>query len=107
MCASKRSGPRSDVDSAGIFIQKDGGSANDFLLEGAKIHWQIGRGMQLMRIDGSCVVRNPSITDSGVPGESPPLTIDANDGQKVDLYGIAKADVYFNSAAAESATVFH
>jgi hypothetical protein len=100
-------GPRSDADSAGIFIQKSGGSASNFLLEGAKIRWQIGRGMQLMWIDGSCVVRNISITDSGVIGVSPPLTIDAASGQAVDLYGIARSDVYFNSASARLATVFH
>ena len=60
-----------------------------------------------MWIDGSCVVRDVSITDSGVIGVSPPLTIDAANGQAVDLYGIAKSDVYFNSASAKLATVFH
>jgi hypothetical protein len=100
-------GPRSDVDSAGIFIQKDGGAANGFLLEGAKIHWQIGRGMQLMWIDGSCVIRGLQITDSGIAGVSPPLTLDANAGQRIDLYGLAKSDVYFNSSAGQAATVFH
>jgi len=99
-------GPRSDVDSAGIFIQKDGGPASGFLLEGAKIHWQIGRGMQLMWIDGSCVLRDLQITDSGIPGQSPPLTIDANPGQHVDLYNIPTSSVYFNTANGRTATAF-
>ena len=100
-------GTRSDVDSAGIFIQKADAAANGLLIEGTRIRWQIGRGMQMMFIDGSCVLRNVEITDSGILGASPPLTLDASQGQRIDLYGINRSDVYFNSSTGESATTFH
>jgi hypothetical protein len=104
---SATNGPRSDVDSAGLFINSEGGLSN-VEIDGVKIQsWQIGRGMQLLGVNGAAIIRNPVVTDCGIAGQSPPITLDAATGGHIDLYGVSKAAVYFNSAAGERATVFH
>jgi hypothetical protein len=102
---SATNGPRSDVDSAGLFINSEGG-LSDVEIDGVKIQsWQIGRGMQVLGVDGTTIIRNPVVTDCGIPGSSPPITLGAdNSGQRFELFGIDRADVYFNN---EAQTVWH
>ena len=100
-------GPRSDIDSAGIFINSEGGLSN-VTIDAPKIQsWQIGRAIQVLGVNGTTILKNLTITDCGT-SNSPPITLGANTtDQRFDLTGIARSAVYFNNALAASQTTWH
>ena len=105
---SATNGPRSDIDSAGMFINSEGGLSN-VTIDGSKIQsWQIGRGIQVLGVDGTTHIRNVLISDCGIVGSSPPITLGANTtDQRFDLTGISPNDVSFNNTLAKDQTTWH
>ena len=100
-------GPRSDIDSAGIFINSEGGLSN-VTIDAPKIQsWQIGRAIQVLGVNGTTILKNLTITDCGT-SNSPPITLGANTtDQRFDLTGIARKHVYFNDEIAKNQTAWH
>jgi hypothetical protein len=105
---SATNGPRSDTDSAGMFINSEGGLSN-VTIGSPKIQaWQIGRAIQVLGVNGTTIIRNLTITDCGITGSSPPITLGANTtDQRFDLTGINHNDVYFNNTLAKRQTGWH
>jgi len=101
--------PRSDVDSAGMFIRGEGTGANGLVIDGVSVHWQIGRAFQLIDIAGAVSIRALSITDSGITGDSPAITFGVQPDQHVDVWGpltgFSEADCYWSYGRAQ--TTFH
>lgn len=102
-------GTRSDVDSAGMFLNGEpAGTLKNVTIDGTKIHWQLGRGCQILGAEGTTKITNALVWDSGLP-TSPKWTLEAkNTNQRFEIWGTpTQADVYFQGSLAKAQTVFH